>query len=240
MIWHFEHQYSEPRYWVQESELRKSFLDKRTKRITDLHQIPKDLKNDYEVYRIAIRKIASNTNERTLISTVIPPYGFAGNSLSVNFPFCHDKDRYNELRLSSSEILVVVALLNSLVADFTLRSRMTTNLNLFYLYQLPIPRFQPKYDTFDRLVERTAKLICTTQEFDDLAREVGLKSHKNGVTDPVERAKLRAELDGLIAHLYDLTEEEFTYILTTFPLVPEPVKVAAQNAYRDVERGLIK
>jgi hypothetical protein len=56
----------------------------------------------------------------------------------------------------------------------------------------------------------------------------------------VERAKLRAELDGLIAHLYGLTEEEFAYILTTFPLVPEPVKVAAQNAYRDVERGLIK
>jgi len=28
--------------------------------------------------------------------------------------------------------------------------------------------------------------------------------------------------------------------LTTFPLVPEPVKIAALNAYRDVERGLIK
>jgi hypothetical protein len=44
----------------------------------------------------------------------------------------------------------------------------------------------------------------------------------------------------LVAHLYGLTEEEFAYILKTFPLVPEPVKVAAQNAYRDVERGLVK
>ena len=35
-------------------------------------------------------------------------------------------------------------------------------------------------------------------------------------------------------------EVEFTYILTTFPLVKDPVKIAAQNAYRDVERGLIK
>jgi hypothetical protein len=60
------------------------------------------------------------------------------------------------------------------------------------------------------------------------------------LTDPVERAKLRAELDGIIAHLYELTEEEFSYILTTFPLVPEPVKLAAHNAYRDVERDLIK
>jgi len=37
-----------------------------------------------------------------------------------------------------------------------------------------------------------------------------------------------------------LTGEEFAYILTTFPLVPEPVKVAVLNAYRDVERGIIK
>jgi hypothetical protein len=30
----------------------------------------------------------------------------------------------------------------------------------------------------------------------------------------------------------------FAHILGTFPLVAEPVKVAALNAYRDVERGL--
>ena len=51
---------------------------------------------------------------------------------------------------------------------------------------------------------------------------------------------LRAELNGQIAHLYGLTETEFAHILNTFPLVTEPVKVAALNAYRDVERGLLK
>ena len=68
---------------------------------------------------------------------------------------------------------------------------------------------------------------------------IGLGSHKKGASDPVERARLRAELDGLIAHLYGLTEEEFAYILTTFPLVADPVKVAAHNAYRNVAKGLI-
>lgn len=48
------------------------------------------------------------------------------------------------------------------------------------------------------------------------------------------------ELDSIIAHIYVLTEEEFAYILTTFPMVSEPVKVSALNAYRDIERGLIK
>jgi hypothetical protein len=51
---------------------------------------------------------------------------------------------------------------------------------------------------------------------------------------------LRAELDGLVGHLYGLTEEEFSYILTTFPLVADSVKSAALQAYKDVEKGLIK
>ena len=71
-------------------------------------------------------------------------------------------------------------------------------------------------------------------------RRSASRSHKPGVTDATERAQLRAELDGLIAHLYGLTEAEFAHVLSTFPLVPDPVKVAAQNAYRDVERGLIR
>jgi hypothetical protein len=89
-------------------------------------------------------------------------------------------------------------------------------------------------------MRRAAQLICTTPEFDELARDVGIKSHKQGITDLTGRARLRAELDGLVAQLYGLTEEEFSHVLSTFPLVPDPVKVAAQNAYRDTERGLIR
>lgn len=59
-------------------------------------------------------------------------------------------------------------------------------------------------------------------------------------TDPTERARPRAERDGLVAHLYGLSEAEFALILGTFPLLPQPVKVAAHNAYREVERGLIQ
>ncbi|HOW59346.1 MAG TPA: hypothetical protein PLO78_06460 [Candidatus Omnitrophota bacterium] len=36
----------------------------------------------------------------------------------------------------------------------------------------------------------------------------------------------------MVAHLYDLTEEEFAHILSTFPIVPQPVKDAALDAYR--------
>lgn len=40
--------------------------------------------------------------------------------------------------------------------------------------------------------------------------------------------------------LHGLTEEACGRILSIFPLVPDPVKVAARHAYRDVERRLMK
>lgn len=36
-----------------------------------------------------------------------------------------------------------------------------------------------------------------------------------------------------------LTGEEFAYILIPFPLVPDPVKEAFRNAFRNAEKGLI-
>ena len=65
-----------------------------------------------------------------------------------------------------------------------------------------------------------------------MAQEVGLSSHQQGVTDDTERAKPRAELDGIITNLYGLTEDEFAYILTTFPIVSDTVKQSALAAYR--------
>ena len=117
---------------------------------------------------------------------------------------------------------------------------------------------------FGPIVKRAAQLICTTPEFDALAKEVAplfvgdevtsliskpktksepphIVSYKDiGVTDPAERARLRAELDGLIAHLYGLTETEFAHILTTFPLVAQPVKDAALEMFHRATRGEIK
>jgi hypothetical protein len=116
--------------------------------------------------------------------------------------------------------------------DYYVRQMVSANLNMFFIYQLPVPRLSNKDKTFWPIVERAARLICTTPDFDDLAREVGLKNHHVGITDPIERSNLRAELDGLIAHLYGLTEEEFAHILTTFPIVPEATKQAAMEAFK--------
>ena len=139
-----------------------------------------------------------------------------------------------------------MAFMNSFVLDYYLRQQVSANLTMFFIYQCPVPRLSKNDSAFAPITNRAARLICNTPEFDDLAQAVGLTPTTSagrteyGATDPTERAKLRAELDGLVAHLYGLSEDEFTHILGTFPLVAQPVKVAAHNAYRDVERGLIK
>ena len=133
---------------------------------------------------------------------------------------------------NANNLIYLVAVLNSFMFDYVLRQRVSANLTMFYIYQLPVPRLTETDSAFTPIVTRAAKLICTTPEFDDLAKPVGLGSHKNGMTHPAKRAQLRAELDGMIAHLYGLTYEEFKHILETFPLVKEEVKQATLVAYQ--------
>jgi len=226
MIWQFDSAYAEPRYWVDEKEGRKKLVGRD-------HDHGQHL--DYQAYRLGFRDIASNTNERTLVSCLIPP-AFHGNKLPTVCVFDDEGKRL----IDSATQLFLCATWNSFALDWVIRQKVTTTLNFFYLFQLPLPRLQAGDAAFDRCVQRAARLVCVTAEFDALAREVGLRDHHDGATDPAERARLRAELDGLVAHLYGLTDAEFLHILGTFPLVPEPQKLAAYNAYRDVARGMIQ
>ncbi len=223
MIWQFDHRYSELRSWIDEKEGREKILGRRK----DEGQVL-----DYECYRMGFRDVSASTNERSAIAAVLPRRVFAGNTLPVHVPT-------TKMAMSNKELLVFVAVFNSFVFDWMIRKKITNHLNMFYVYQMPVPCITDNDELFTPILDRAARLICTTPEFGDLAKHVGLESYRAGVTDVAGRAKLRAELDGLIAHLYSLTEEEFVHILSTFPLVPDPVKVAAHNAYRDVERGLI-
>ncbi|MEZ2236015.1 Eco57I restriction-modification methylase domain-containing protein [Microcoleus sp.] len=213
MIHQFTHLWGQPKYWVDEQEGRKALLGR--------NGIDNGQKFDYQGYRLGFRDIASSTNERTMISTLIPPNCFAGNTLILSQPLTKQDD-----------LLFICSVLNSFACDSLIRQKVTAHCSMFYVYQLPVPRLTSGDKYFWDIVQRAAKLICTAPEFDELAQEVGLNSHREGVTDETERAQLRAELDGIIAHLYGLTEAEFAYILTTFPIVPEAVKQAALAAYR--------
>ncbi len=218
----FENTTEHSGYWIDEAVGRGVLLG----RTPDTGQ-----RMDYQSYRWLHRRIARSTDTRTLISTIAPPMVFTEvNSTTL---------KVIDSGIGAIEQCYWCAVANSFVLDWLLRQSVASTLNMFYLYQLPVPRLSSTDARCISIATRAAKLICTEPVYDGLAQDVGLRSHQDGATDPTERARLRAELDGLVAHLYGLSEEEFTHVLGTFPLVAEPVKVAALNAWRDVQKGLI-
>ncbi len=115
MIHQYEPFFSEPRYWVEEERGRERLLSKELSRvrkflkaegerlglkgkelkafINENYELAKEgfgsgtFKLDYEEHRLAYRAIASSTNERTLISMILPKRVFTGNSLNYFKPF---------------------------------------------------------------------------------------------------------------------------------------------------------
>ena len=223
MIHQFKVDHADPKYWLEESESRRRLLPR------DEEDTGQELW--YQSPRLAFREIARNTDARTVIAAILPPTVLANHKLTL----VSISGSNNVPELSA----YLLGVWNSFVFDFVARQRVTTNVSMFTIHQLPLPRL-PVFDVnVQKIVRRAARLTCTTPAYDRYVKVFGLRDHSDGTTDPAERARLRAELDGLVAHLYGLTEDEFSHILASFPLVTEPVKQAARNAYRDVERGLI-
>ena len=211
MIEQFTHTFAEPKYWVDEDAGRQAILGKRA---------DEGQKLAYEDYRVGLRAVASSTNRRSLIATVVPRNVFCGNSLLVSTL------SPNGEQLHGSPMVFCTGLLDSYVLDYLLRNKVTTNINMFYIYQLPVPRYGSGDPYFEAIVARAGRLICTTPEYDALAQEIGLQPLTTnasgqpvyGYTAVAEREQARAELDARVAHLYSLTEDEYAHVLSSFKI----------------------
>ncbi len=230
MIHQFSSTWGEPKYWIDEAEGRKGVLGLRKE---DVGQVL-----DYQCYRLGFRSVASSTNEQTMIATILPRNVFCPHSMNV--------ENVAESTLSTENRLLLVALFNSFILDWLLRQKVSANLSMYFIYQLPIPRLTETDPRFKPIVERAAALICVSAEFEDLKRELEAKGYdcrcgfsrtdadvnENAAEAAPTIGSIRAELDAMVAHLYDLTEDEFAHILKTFPIVKDEVKVAAMLEFR--------
>ncbi len=217
MIEQFTYRFAPPRYWVNVQG--KTAFSK---------QLDQWKRSGWNGYHLSFRNIASSSNTRTLIATVLPPNVVVNNTIT-----------FASNSLDADVLLFLTAIFNSFLADYFIRQRVPSiRIAIPYVYQLPVPRLTKRDDFFLPIVKRAARLICTTDEFKELQKRT-LRDLGPSTRNPVEREQLRAELDGLITHMYKIKENEFSYILSTFPRVGNPIKIAAQNAYRDTERGLI-
>jgi flagellar motility protein MotE (MotC chaperone) len=59
-------------------------------------------------------------------------------------------------------------------------------------------------------------------------------------TDPnANITTLEAEIDARVAHLYNLSEKEYSLILSELK-PPDPFRITALNCYRDIAKGVLK
>lgn len=196
MIHQFDSQFAPHEFWVSEARVK---------------EISPATWEQVQAARLGFRRIARTTDSRTLIAAIVPP-----RSLCDSVALVEDGGNARD-----AITLYLSALFNSLALDYVLRQKIATTVNMFYLYQLPVPRLAPGHPLFDAIVPRAARLTCTRPEFAGLWQEVMGEewTAAGGATDPAERQALRDELDALVAHLYGLSRDDFAHILGAFPLV---------------------
>jgi hypothetical protein len=178
--------------------------------------------------RLAIRAIASDTNERTLIAALLPCDIGAQNSLWLSIAGRYTLDLENRAVLYEqtplTRLLLAQALFNSLTVDWILRASVAMNVNKTYLFRLPIP--QP-----------SDQELVTNQQYIDLIHDSALLSlyHcpsllaeiKNcldlDVSELIQTSKAfdlrKAALDLKVARLYGLTDKEISTILDNFKVL---------------------
>lgn len=229
-------------------------LPTRPKRISKLlakYNIPQISPDDIciapERPRLAFRDVARNTDARTLIATILPPNVFTSNTLNYLNPWhfhaenilkypSRIKECY-ESAFSDRMVAYFCGVLNSFALDYFLRFKVTAHVNMFYLYQLPLPRLGEENYYTHEIASRVAQLVCVGSEFDELRKSLLGDIAANVAIDKSQRQLLQCEIDGLVAHLYELSEDEFEYALSTFPLIEQSIKNQVMEAYYKFASG---
>jgi adenine-specific DNA-methyltransferase len=116
----------------------------------------------------------------------------------------------------------LTSLLNSKIIEFWLLHKGKLQGNLYQIDKYPLLHI-PIFKTDEK--NRSSIIFL----FDRILSEK--KSNPMAYTTPLE-----AEIDARVAHLYNLTEEEYSLILKETNC-PDPFRVAALNVYRDIARG---
>ncbi len=195
--------------WKEAPEARHSIKE------SDIFSNLKADKVYHKDYWLAYRLIASSTNERTLISAIIPPGYVCGHSIAI-------------VRTGDLKTLCFLAgLVNSFVLDYFIRQKVSANVTMFNFLETPIPRLSSG-SQFDFIVRKTAQLVATTPEFDRLRKEIGIPS---GLVDENDRLLARAQLDVAVAKLYGISKEDLAYILEKFPNVDPKQKELVLREY---------
>jgi N-6 DNA Methylase/Eco57I restriction-modification methylase len=151
--------------------------------------------------RLGFRDVASPTNRLTLIAALLP-----ADAVSTHTVSCV------KTSLAIDAQWCLCALLNSFVANYLVRVRVSTHVTVALMERMPVPR---------PLLESSLH-----RELADLARRLS-----GSDSDPT-RGPVYARLQACAAQAYGLTDAELQHVLGRFPLIEEETKQATLESFR--------
>lgn len=156
---------------------------------------------------LAFRSVTSATNERTIISTILPRYGMSN---SINIALTND-----------AELAAYICFCcNTYLCDFIASSKVgNQNLNIYIIEQLPIYNYSELIEEKKKFIkDRLLELIFFTDLLKDFANDYSYSNQKF-IWNEDRRFIMRCELDALYFHLYEIERDDVDYIMETFPIV---------------------
>jgi len=159
---------------------------------------------DRSANKVGFRDVARWVSERTLICSLIQPFYPCGDKLPVLV----------SSECSLEDMIFIEMWANSFVVDLFVRLTTNGNIKLFNISLLPAPLSTCCHGVLARL-----RPVCD--------QVLTLPPHGNQ-TDRTKfqplpglrfKDEIRATLDSLIAEMFELTLQDYAYILSTFPLL---------------------
>lgn len=180
-----------PEYWVSEDETRERIQRRAFSTTTGF---------------LGFRRVARNTDERTIIATILPPVAISYGFILTVGP-------------STRPLLELLATYNSFVCDFSLRvvlGQPSIPQSTFAQLPCPSPKQLQTWESF--VCDRALELIFTAYDLSQFAKALGYEGSPFR-WDSERRHLLRAELDAAFFHLYGLDRDAVDYVMETFPIV---------------------
>lgn len=207
----------------QISFVRELLKDRRGKEFSEA-----DVLLDCSTYRIGIREISNNTNERSSIAAVLPPGTVCHHKCPTIRPYEinpseDDLEEYPahgvyERIFTDQELFATLGILNSVPFDYIVRTKLDTSLSMNMFEECQAPRLTEGDEWFDFVWERAAKLNCYGDAFTPIADRLDIEP----VEDECPRETLQAEIDAAMFRAYGFSDDETKFILDDFHRVQSP------------------